>query len=151
MIGNRMLGAIIVVLFLAGCGGGSSSSVELSDEQVALNQNLAQWEEARIESYEYQYRRSCFCPPLEARVRVQGGEVAEAFYTADGTYLSDSESEGLYTVSELFTVVQNAINEGAHSLEVDYHATLGYPTRIAIDWDEQVVDDEISHYAQSLR
>lgn len=146
------LSAAFTMMLLSGCGGDGPTTIVLSEEQAHLNQNLSRWENADISRYEYEYRRSCYCPDrLKTVVTVQGDEVAEAFYKDDGTYLSNEELEQLYTIDELFDVVQDAINDRVFSLEVEYDSSLGYPTRIAIDRDEQMVDEEISHYATALQ
>ncbi|WP_027329814.1 DUF6174 domain-containing protein [Marinimicrobium agarilyticum] len=146
------LSAALTLMSLSGCGGDGTPTIVLSEEQARLNQNLSRWENADISRYEYEYRRSCYCPDLlKTVVTVQGGEVTEAFYKEDGTYLSDKQLEQLYTTNELFDIVQDAINDRVFSLDVEYDPTLGYPTRIAIDRDEQMVDEEITHYASSLQ
>lgn len=147
-----VLGTALSLLLLSGCGSDGDPTIVLSEEQARLNQNLSRWENADISRYQYEYRRSCYCPDLlKTVVTVEGDEVTEAFYKDDGTYLSEKQLEQLYTIDELFDVVQDAINDRVFSLEVEYDASLGYPTRIAIDRDEQMVDEEISYYATALQ
>jgi hypothetical protein len=54
------------------------------------------------------------------------------------------------TVDELFEVVQDAIDQEAYSLTVGYHAQLGYPTSIDIDYLLNAVDEEVSFRASGV-
>jgi hypothetical protein len=47
------------------------------------------------------------------------------------------------SIPKLFDLVQDAIAKKAHSLSVTYHPTLGYPTQINIDYDQQMADEEL--------
>lgn len=53
-------------------------------------------------------------------------------------------------MDELFEVVQDAIDQEAHTLTVEYHAQLGYPTSIDNDYWLNAVDEEVSFRASGV-
>merc|ERR1712187_81012 len=46
------------------------------------------------------------------------------------------------TLDKLFTIIQDAINANAFRVSVEYDEEHGYPTSIAIDYDEMIADEE---------
>lgn len=161
MIVCRNVSAVALsALLFAGCGSdefdprppavGGPSYLAV---QESLDEKRSDWDAAAMNSYDYHYRRSCFCPEggKTVVVTVAEGEVTEAFYLEGGVYLSDTELQWVYTIDGLFDEVQDAIDERVYELSVEYHETLGYPSRIAIDVDEMMVDEEITHFVSDLQ
>jgi hypothetical protein len=54
------------------------------------------------------------------------------------------------TVEQLFAVVSDALDGNAHTVTVEYDDDWGYPRSIYIDYDREMVDDELSITAQDL-
>jgi hypothetical protein len=46
--------------------------------------------------------------------------------------------------------VQDAIDQRAFRLVVEYHQELGYPSGLAIDYDDGTADDEITYLVTEL-
>jgi hypothetical protein len=85
---------------------------------------------ANIGSYQYTFRKQCFCPPEEAIVViVVNSQVSKAFRASSGTFLSATELAGVYSIDELFSKVQAAIDRRAFSVRVPNNATYHYPER----------------------
>jgi len=119
---------------------------------LELNRNRALWSEAAISNYQYTYRRSCFCPEQEdVVVLVADGAVSEAFYSLSGTYLTDEELAYIYTIDELFDIIQEAITAHVTYLYTTYHSELGYPENIYIDRSSQIADEEMGHYVMDFQ
>lgn len=119
--------------------------------QNQLDTALRRWNEAGATSYEYKLRRICFCAPETThtlRVRVESGQITSVFDL--DTNLPASSTTAGRTVPELFGVVQDAINRRAFRLVVEYEQQLGYPTAIAVDYDDGTADDEITYLATEL-
>jgi hypothetical protein len=139
---------------LIGCTGnglpGSSNSAQ--DE---LDQNREVWESAGISNYSYRFQRSCECLPEVTRpfvVSVQNGVITEVRDFETGEVL-DEDGLGelrVSTVEGLFDVIQEAINDRADSISIEYDSELGYPSSINIDHDEQISDEETILTAQDL-
>lgn len=100
--------------------------------EKALDQARAQWKKAKLRAYDFEARRSCFCPTTgwhKVKVRnARPGRVA-------------SDVKEIATVPRLFSVIQKAIDKKAHKLTVTYGA-LGVPTKISIDSIKNVIDEE---------
>jgi hypothetical protein len=107
------------------------------------------WTSQNLTDYDFEYRRGCFCPnPGTISVAVRDGEVV-AGITEDGEPLPAEELAEVPTVAELFDIARDAF-ANADEVSVEYHETLGYPTRISIDWYEDAADDEVSYTARNL-
>ena len=132
----------------AACGDATGPTDEL-----VHNRRL--WLGQYIADYTYEFERWCYCP-LEwsqpVRLTVHDGAVITAEVIATGQALTPAEiaQRRYQPVDELFTVILDAIARGVADLDVDYHPTLGYPRRVAIDYDERMVDDEILYRALNL-
>jgi len=133
-----------ICILLTGCGGSENSTFQT--KQSELSQGVSNWNNSGLTTYQYTYRRTCFCPPEEdIIVSVVDGNISEAVYTPSGTQLESSALNGLYTVNDLFSEVQKAINDEVASLDTKYDGHFGYPTLISIDRDRMIVDEEITH------
>ncbi len=100
---------------------------------TALDKARAKWKKAKIRSYDYEARRSCFCPTTGFhKVKVRGNRVS-------GTPHTDIKE--IATVPRLFKVIQKAIDAKSHGLKVTY-STYGVPKQISIDPIENVIDEE---------
>ena len=146
---TRRLAGVGLFSLAAGC---TTLGLEgVTSERSRLRANRAKWEQHQLSSYRFTYRLGCFCPertPVSIEVR-------DDVVTHASTQTTD-EALPLYllghipTVDSLFAIVERAIVQRADLLEVDYHHVLGYPTRIAIDYEFNTADDEIVYYASGL-
>ena len=109
----------------------------------------ALWVEAGIASYTYGYHKFCECHgefPPETVVTVREGAVVRVhhLYANSSREVPAREgSLGLYwTVEELLSLVRSAISRDA-AVRVSYDDTLGYPTRLYIDYFADAVGDEV--------
>ena len=121
-------------------------------EQSELNASLARWESADVEDYRFRFQRLCFCIFIDpVNIEVRGGEITSVVHADSGTVVDTTQMSGYFlTVDELFEVVQDAIDQEAYSLTVEYHAQLGYPTSIDIDYLLNAVDEEVSFRASGV-
>jgi len=103
------------------------------DAQRALDRARAQWKAARISSYRYEARRTCFCPTSGWHtVNVRKGVPSKRVH---------ADVKDIATVPRLFRAIQRAIDRKAHDLTVTY-GTRGVPTKVSIDTYENVIDEE---------
>ena len=54
------------------------------------------------------------------------------------------------TIEELFNIIEDAIKCNADEMQISYDPTLGYPTRVAIDYEKILVDEEITYTVTNL-
>lgn len=109
------------------------------------------WERQGLSNYAYTLNVACFCPyagPM--RVDVRADSVYRATLIDTGLDIADLERFNVKTIDGLFEVLEKAIKD-ADNVEVDYEAQYGFPTRIAIDYYKNAVDDEIGYRATDLQ
>ena len=100
-----------------------------------LSAARARWARGAPAAYSYTIRRSCECVAESSGpvvVTVRNGVVESRQYTQSGTAVAAEYAEIFPAVEGLFVIVEGAIRNGTKPLTVDYHPTLGYPTRIAL-------------------
>lgn len=140
---------VLGVAALGACGG--VAPLELTN--TALENQRARWQASGIRDYQYEYRQQCECVPalLEpALIEVRRGMVTRVVYQKTGQPASPDAQALFPTIDELFDRIDDAIRSDAAMLIVSYDSALGYPTQIDIDYDLQVVDDEVSIDAAAL-
>jgi hypothetical protein len=148
----RRLAPAALLVVLAACSSITFSSDRLDAIQQELNRHYRDWKSQRIASYEYHFVRFCLCDPNLTRpavVNVVDSAVARVTY-GDGSTAPDSLLRSFFTVEGLFQQVQVAINLGVDSLVVEYDPTLHYPTKIVVDQDRLVPNDELALFASDL-
>jgi hypothetical protein len=122
-----------------GCRGG------LRDE---LDKHRRIWENEVVRDYQYRLQVLCFCPPEVTNpviVEVKGGVTSSVIYVGTGLPVGNNNFIRYDTIEEMFQVIEDAINQNADEIKVEYNADLGYPTRIEIDFIKMAVDDEITY------
>lgn len=115
----------------------------------ALSAARERWSAAGLTAYEYGYRKSCECyneEPPETLVTVRAGRVLDVRQRHAG---SDADVRGphrnldvYWTVDGLFELIESALARNG-TVRAAYHATLGYPTDIYIDYDADSIGDEL--------
>lgn len=126
---------------LAGCTLFDSGRPPTPAGDLEANRRL--WAAQQRTAYEVTYRVSCFCPAA-----FQGPFTVTV---VDGRFQSIRPQPGgddlalmaVYTVEGLFDLIEDAYDRKAHRVEVTYHPELGYPEHVFIDYEEQVVDEEL--------
>lgn len=112
------------------------------------------WASRGPSAYTYTVERGCYCldsaiGPVDVTVR--DGVVESRRYTRTGGTVSPRFAELFPTIEGLFAQIDSARSRKAASLRVEYDPDLGYPTRIDIDFVEQMADDEIFWRSSGLR
>lgn len=132
---------ITLVFILAACSAAGGSE---------LSQNQEKWQDAGITHYQMQLNISCFCAfrdQMPLTVEVLDGQIV-AMTAADGTLVLDTDPNYEFfaphaTIDLLFADIQSAVDEGAASVNVTYDATYGFPVDIAIDFSQEMADEEM--------
>jgi hypothetical protein len=119
------------------------------------------WSMAVPSDYAYVVRRSCECLPAATRpmrvvVRMSGQgpgrvEAVESVqYADDGVAVPAPYAAYAPSVAGLFDLIGEAIARDAAVVRADYDGRTGLPTRIYVDWDPQMADDEVFYEASQL-
>lgn len=137
---------------LAVLGRGNVPAPKVSNT-AQLQQSKRLWAKQKIANYRYTLSRSCFCVP-EARqpvkIEVRNGKVTSLVAANSGKAVNPEYFSKYDSIPKLFDIVQDAIAKKAHRISVTYHPTLGYPTKIEIDYDQQMADEELYVTVENL-
>lgn len=136
-----LLGALAAVVALA--------SSAIADEPERLAAERSRWQAAQSGDYRYAYRKFCECnreePPLTV-VTVQSGRIERVHHLHSDSEREVPAREGslelYWTIDDLFDKLALAIERDA-TVRVEYHAELGYPISLFIDYDAAFDGDEI--------
>lgn len=136
----------ILMLVLAAC-----SAVQPKSE---VEQARDKWQAANISHYRFNLFISCFCvfnEDMPLIIEVKDGAVVSMELTSGKEI--DPQLLELFqryeTIDKLFDGIEKSFElEGseqgaADKVTVEYDATYGFPTKIAIDFIEQAADDEL--------
>ena len=138
--GTLRVGSVLHIAVLAPV----SCSDLVGPDQLRLVEQRELWESEGLSDYSFEVRRLCFCPLRErVRVRVVGGAVAGAVDLVAGEELEGDEVGWYLSIDGLFDLLDDAYGQGAHRVEVDFHASRGYPTHLWIDYHEKIADEEL--------
>ena len=135
------------------------TATEVAEQRAAFTNARQLWSTQTLaQDYDYTFARPCFCDPFSTgpyAASVRSGLVSAATYTGNfdpGDDFPDMEPsvDNVFTIPEVFDEIALAI-EDAHTVEVEYHPTLGYPTSVSIDWVAWLVDDEVGYQLDDVR
>jgi uncharacterized protein DUF6174 len=133
----------VLALAAAACDNPLSPTGDLEDARRT-------WSRQGITSYRFTVNVLCFCISRGPfAVVVERGSVTSVTDPATGEPRTPDAFVPL-TVEALFAKVEDAIESDADEIDVRYHATLGYPEEIAIDFIERAIDDEVTYTASDL-
>jgi hypothetical protein len=114
-----------------------------------LDRARARWQSAALASYEYGYHKFCEChrdSPPETVVTVRGGSVTGVRHRPAGgateVPAAEKNFEYYWTVDGLFALIESAQGRGVQ-VRAAYDAELGFPREIYIDYDTNLIGDEL--------
>mmetsp|Transcript_6517 Transcript_6517/g.12676 ORF Transcript_6517/g.12676 Transcript_6517/m.12676 type:complete len:398 (+) Transcript_6517:270-1463(+) len=122
--------------------------------QTELDAARTVWDSFRVVDYDYSYRRSCFCMYNYTKkmfVEVRNNTVDAAYFAEDGTAAPDNMIRNwLKTIDGMFDTIQDAVDRKAHSMQIAYNETYGYPMSVSIDYVEMMADEELYETTEGL-
>lgn len=131
--------------------GGAHTQAAAADQSEAdeLEQHRALWQASGLAAYEYGYNKFCEChreTPPETLVTVREGEVVGVRHRPFGfdhdVLAEERNLQWYWTVEGLFDLVDAALQREAE-VRIDYDAMLGFPTHVYIDYDTNLIGDEL--------
>ncbi|MGE0401094.1 MAG: DUF6174 domain-containing protein [Kofleriaceae bacterium] len=135
----------LATIAIAGCSDGNTS--DKSPGEYQLETARADFRRTIIPSYTFRWRESCACPSEitnTIQIAVSGyTEITDATYASGGAVPANVRAR-LLTIDGVFDTIQAAFDEGADEIDVEYNLAYGYPTAVAIDYDTQIADEELS-------
>jgi len=132
-----------LLFFLVSCAEQKDIIIDYaSTEHKHLSENKKLWETTNLKNYSFVVQKSCFCPQEEKRqISVKNTQLHEAKYIPSNTPLNAEIN--VKKIEDYFTVIQDALDKNAYKITVTYDKTYGFPSDIAIDYDEQMADEEV--------
>ncbi len=102
--------------------------------------------------FDYDYGWECLAEFIPAEIVVEDDMIIEindpnngqALEYDNGTTAVDSLPWSFYTINELFDKLDEA-NSKAFNVDVVFNEENGYPIFFYIDWNEKIIDEEISY------
>ena len=127
----------------------NSDSYSLLREELQENRQL--WRSQTLKDYQYIYQQQCFCPPPSnnsLEVFVKNDTIIKTVNLNNNENIKDLTFAK--TVEELFNIIEDAIKRNADEILITYDSLLGYPTRVAIDYEKILADEEITYTVEKL-
>ena len=133
----RVASLALLVLAMS-CRDAVGPGGQISDLETAHRR----WQAQNLHTYAFTLQRSCFCANVHRLfVAVVSDAVVGVLDLDTGTFVDPALGE---TVEDLFTFVQNAIDNDARLIRAEYDAAKGFPAAIDFDGKAEIADDEIS-------
>ncbi|MGE0816072.1 MAG: DUF6174 domain-containing protein [Vicinamibacterales bacterium] len=146
----RVVAGVALWLAITGCATSPTAPDDAAtvaapfegDARSALNAAWQRWRAQRAESYDFTVSVFCFCPPrfttiVRFHVR-QGVSETQDVDPALRAWFSRFE-----TIDAIFEELSAILDHGPFRFSASYHPLLGYPTSVAIDYEEFLADDEL--------
>lgn len=135
--------AVFYLILMAAC---VQETEPPSREQGDLAQAQERWQALALDSYRFNLRQGCFCPPSHTRegmVFVEKETIRKVLASDDHTHLA---AENYYSIESLFELIADAV-DNRFQLQVSYHLQFGYPLDIRIDEDNIAGNDNERHFS----
>jgi len=117
-------------------------------EQNKLDEAKNLWAKSGIKTYTLVQKMNCFCGPESTypiKYNVVNGVVTMTgahYVDVSGSLQTGIITVSLNTVEQAFAKIQEAIDNAAASIGVEYDTMLWYPTSISIDHSTMIADEE---------
>lgn len=125
-----------------------AATQDFTQQTKDLEAATSLWTSKNITSYKLIQQRSCFCmtdyirPMLyDVKNNISQRETAR-YNDTDKEQLSPTMEVQLNSISDAFKIIEDAIKDNVDNLEVEYDKTYGYPTKISIDYNFMIADEE---------
>jgi len=139
---------IFSLLLSTGCNSNTSCNSCPNDiEKKKLKNAIENWEDKQIGNYSYVLHVSS--PSLKQekkKVTILDNEVSSfSFIPSNQTLSGDSRTSDIKTISEYFNLVDEALYKKSYKVDVTYDEFYSYPTSIFIDYQKDVLNDDINY------
>jgi len=112
------------------------------DQQALLTANKALFASHNISEYHFGLRKDCFCVFRDAiTVQVKDGMVTK-MQSRYGEELTENDTYYSFSIEDIFDLIQQGIDQQFESLSAEYDPVYGYPTKVNLDPEFMVADDE---------
>ena len=121
------------------------------DDKRVLAGARQQWAARPFPDYIFETRRDCFCRSEEigpSRITVRQGVITHVTSIETGAAVVAAD---WYTIEQLFErIPQLAEQNGVEDVAVEYDSALGYPSSIAVRYEEGILDAGILYVISAV-
>jgi hypothetical protein len=106
--------------------------------------NASKWKSMNIVSYEFTLTINCFCPQERVgphQIKVVNNEIV----SVNNLPYDPAKTGELYTIDQLFTIVETSIERNPYHKTIEYNSTYGFPASAYFDFNKQMADEEIGY------
>ncbi len=133
--------SIFLIIFLIqfiGC------SKKLTGPNTNVYRDL--WEKASTSQYILEQTLHCFCPNSgrPAKLIIYGDQIGYAMFTDTNEEIPEDQFSRYKSVDDLFDFIDELRKQDPYKLEIEYDPDYGYPTRIYVDRNEQIIGEELA-------
>ncbi len=125
-----------------------AANQDFSQQSEDLQAARTLWESKNITNYKMIQQRSCFCMQEYTRPMIYDvkGDIAQRwtarYNDKDKEKVPQNIEVQLNSITDAFNIIEDAIKDNVDNLEVEYDKTYGYPTKISIDTNFMIADEE---------
>lgn len=135
---------VFLILFI------TCSETESHETISSFEANKEKWENASILDYSFVFQVSCYCTEeytSPKTVSVRSGNIV----TVNDLAYSEEIHRGIFSINDLFKEIEKASNQNVAVLETTYDSFYGFPTKLYIDRDERIADEEIGYSISNFK
>ena len=112
----------------------------------------AVWQASHISDYSMEQRLICFCAfgGEKFKVVVRNRAVVDVIDLDHNTHVPEQLRSSFKSIDELFTFLESLQGRDVAELRFEFDKAYGYPTKIYVDYDRNVADEEMGYESKDL-
>jgi len=153
----------ILSLFLVFCSDGSNNNsiltVPIEEDYSYISEPRERWDAYKLSNYIIDISWACECfPPLKCEALIIDNSIIDVNYSIPQESYYGRSDEEIYnytkkkalTIDSAFNLIEH-YQTNAHRVIVEYNPRFGYPTKLFIDIDSLLADEEIIRRFSNLK
>lgn len=125
-----------------------------NDIAAEIQTNKEKWLSHGVTGYQIEMQKICFCAPDAVRLmifEIVNNEIKTVRYADTGDDVDPSHYNQYNTVEGLFLLVEQALEKNPADLSIAYDKEYGYIKELAIDYQVNIADDEVTIIASNMK
>ena len=154
---------LLVFIFIFSCSKQNNEdtfvTAPINEDYSSIIDPYERWQSYNLNQYSIDEKRWCECfPPnsftayiIDNKVQDVDYEISkENYYNRTEDEIEDYTKNAAMTINKAFSIIEQ-YRYTAHRLEIDYDSKFGFPSRIFIDIDTLIADEEIIREFSNLK
>jgi hypothetical protein len=150
---NRNMRKYIVLLFLIFFFACKKESNEIYLQSLSLNQNYELWKSKNITEYIIEESVNCECINVGTRfiIKVKDNQIIEIKNKETGEALSTEYWGQFKTIEQIFQYLLSLNLNQLAGFYAEYNEQFGYPKCFFIDFNKEMIDEELGYTVTLLK